>query len=57
MTDDFDYNVFISNTVWNSKKKQISTLIYHFIEQSKERISKSFSPICKDNKFFNFYSF
>lgn len=51
MTDDFDYDVFISNTEWNSKKKQISTLIYHFIEQSKERISKSFSPICKDNKF------
>jgi len=52
MTDDFDCDVFISVKEWNFRKKQISTEIPNFMDQNKERISKSFSRICEDNKFF-----
>lgn len=52
MTDDFDCDVFISIKEWNFRKKQISAEIRNFIDQNKERISKSFSYICEDNTSF-----
>ena len=52
MKDDYNCNVSISTIEWDFKINQISTEICNFIDQNKERISKSFTHICEGNKFF-----
>jgi len=52
MTDEFEYDVFISIKEWNSRKDQISASIIHFMDQYKQEICRSFSYTCEATEFF-----